>query len=250
MLQHALDRLVGLTGIGWPEERDAASSLWRHSRSMPEGVSSSQCKACPQELYFRSLVTSLRIGTLWTLLALVSACQPRSNAPSAHREPAAKRTAPVASQPKQERGVMAAVAGVPPDYTEVAKELPLFEAAGLTREKSARFLLTLRGAVERDDREAVAGLVAYPVTVRQGKKSRSIKDRAELLRDYDAIFTEKVRTAVRSQRVDLLKATGRGAEVGSGEVRFGCPSRLLTKTLAGAVTCDGPNIRIVRVISE
>lgn len=145
---------------------------------------------------------------------------------------------------------MAAVAGVPPDYTEVAKELPLFEAAGLTREKAARFFLTLRGALERDDREVVAGLVAYPITVRLGKKTRSIKDRAELLRDYDAILSDKVRAAVRSQRVELLKATGRGAEVGSGDIRFRCPSQLLTKTLAGAVTCDGPNIRIVRLVSE
>ena len=145
---------------------------------------------------------------------------------------------------------MAAIAGVPPDYAEVAKELPLFEAAGLTREKAARFVLMLKDALSRDDRQAVAGLVAYPLTVRTSGKARVVKDRAELLRDYDRLFTPKVREAVLAQRMEQLKATGRGAEIGHGEVRFRCPARLLTKSPGGAVTCDGPNIRIVHVESD
>lgn len=145
---------------------------------------------------------------------------------------------------------MAAIAGVPPDYAEVAKELPLFEAAGLTREKAARFALMLKDALSRDDRDAVAGLVAYPITVRASGKTRVVRDRAELLRDYDQLFTTKVREAVLSQRVDQLKATGRGAEIGRGEIRFRCPARLLTKSSGGAVTCDTPNIRVVHIESE
>ncbi|HET9930072.1 MAG TPA: hypothetical protein VFQ35_05285 [Polyangiaceae bacterium] len=186
-----------------------------------------------------------------SLLFFLSACHPRSSAPTAQSDHGGKRQpAPAASQIKPERGVMAAVAGVPPDYAEVAKELPLFEAAGLTREKAARFVLTLKDALARDDRDALAGLVAYPMTVRVNGKTRVVKDRAELLRDYDQLFTPKVREAVLAQHVEHLKATGRGAEIGRGELRFRCPARLLTKSPGGAVTCDGPNIRIVHVDSD
>jgi hypothetical protein len=154
---------------------------------------------------------------------------------------------PAASQVTPEEGLMAAIAGSPPDYSDVAKELPLFEASGLTREKAARFTLMLKDAVDRSDREAVANLVAFPLNVRSGEKTRIVVDRIEFLRDYPAIMSEHVRDAVLSQRVDQLKATGRGALIGNGELRFRCPSRLLTKSPSGSVTCDTPNIRIVQL---
>jgi hypothetical protein len=94
---------------------------------------------------------------------------------------------------------------------------------------------------------AVANLVAFPLNVRSGEKTRIVVDRIEFLRDYPAIMSEHVRDAVLSQRVDQLKATGRGALIGNGELRFRCPSRLLTKSPSGSVTCDTPNIRIVQI---
>lgn len=145
---------------------------------------------------------------------------------------------------------MAAIAGSPPDYAEVAKELPLFEASGLTREKAARFVLILKEALERSDAAAVANLVSFPINVRSGTKLRVVADRAEFLRDYDAIMSERVRTAVLSQRVDQLKATGRGALIGDGVLRFRCPNRLMTKAPGGGVTCDAPNIRIVQITDD
>lgn len=242
-----------LARVGWPEERHAASSLWRHPPSMPDCMLPSQCEARAVALYCGDLVTR-RFRVLILLLPLFGGCHSRS-------KPAGERGAvtelrrrgsaqPEASQLTPEQGLMAAVAGSPPDYAEVAKELPLFEASGLTREKAARFVLMLKDAVERSDAEGVANLVAFPINVRSGDKTRVIDDRAEFLREYNSIMSERVRAAVLSQKVDQLKATGRGALIGDGEIRFRCPNRLLTKAPSGGITCDMPNIRIVQITGD
>jgi len=140
-------------------------------------------------------------------------------------------------------GVLAAVAGVPPEYAEVRKALPLFEASGLTREKAEHFVTRLKAAVERSDRDAVANLVSYPLTFRGSQ----IPDRQSFLRDYDAVINEGVRTAIMEQRAEDLRASGRGVMLGSGELWFRCPDRLLTRSETGSVICDRPNIRIVAI---
>jgi hypothetical protein len=82
------------------------------------------------------------------------------------------------------------------------------------------FLAQLQGAVQANNKEAVAGMISYPLLVlRDGKRTR-IPRKEALLSNYDRIFTTSVRDAVLQQTAQCLFGNSLGAMVGSGEVWF------------------------------
>jgi hypothetical protein len=82
------------------------------------------------------------------------------------------------------------------------------------------FLVQLQGAVQSNNKEAVAGMISYPLLVlRDGKRTR-IPRKEALLSNYDRIFTASVRDAVLQQTAQCLFGNSLGAMVGSGEVWF------------------------------
>jgi len=84
----------------------------------------------------------------------------------------------------------------------------------------AAFLTKLQTAVRADDRAAVVALVAFPLRVNSGGRSRLYRHAAAIRRDYDAIFTPRVRTAILGQRFDRLFGRDQGVMIGDGEVWF------------------------------
>ena len=84
----------------------------------------------------------------------------------------------------------------------------------------AAFLTKLQTAVRADDRAAVVALVAFPLRVNSGGRSRLYRDAAAVRRDYDAIFTPRVRSAILGQRFDRLFGRDQGVMIGDGEVWF------------------------------
>jgi len=90
-----------------------------------------------------------------------------------------------------------------------------FVVAGITYAEASDFLRRLQLSVGAGDARGVAALTLFPLTVR-GKAGP--KTASELAQRFYEIYTEKVRTAVLTQRVDGFFANSRGLMIGNGEV--------------------------------
>ena len=86
---------------------------------------------------------------------------------------------------------------------------------------SARaFLAQLQAAVQSNNKEAIAGMISYPLLVlRSGKRTHEQKPQA-FLANYSLIFTDPVRDAVLHQTAQCLFGNSSGAMVGNGAVWF------------------------------
>ena len=92
---------------------------------------------------------------------------------------------------------------------------------GMSKDRSyAAFLTDLKAAVRANDRDAVIGLIAFPLRVNSNGKSRLYRSASEVRRDYDRIFTPRVTRAIRNQRVDQLFVRDLGAMIGDGQIWF------------------------------
>jgi len=83
-----------------------------------------------------------------------------------------------------------------------------------------RFLTRLQAAVRADDRSAIAGMIAYPLRVNFDDGLKTYKDRPSIQRDFERIFTPRVRQAILDQEADKLFANYQGSMIGDGEVWF------------------------------
>jgi hypothetical protein len=90
----------------------------------------------------------------------------------------------------------------------------------------AAFLSRLKAAVRGSDRGALIALVAFPLRVNFPEGARIYRDAPSLGRDFDRVFTPKVKRAVLEQRPEHLSVRGQGAMVGEGELwlRETCPN--------------------------
>ena len=88
------------------------------------------------------------------------------------------------------------------------------------------FLPKLQAAFERNDRRAIIKLVGLPLRVNFKTGPEVYRDHRSLERDFDRIFTAKVRLAVLGQKPDNLFVRDQGAMVGDGELWFrqACPN--------------------------
>ena len=85
---------------------------------------------------------------------------------------------------------------------------------------NGEFLSRLQSAVRANDRRAVARLVGLPLRVNFDAGPKTYSDRKSVERDYDRIFTPRVRQAILNQKADDLFTNYKGAMVGAGEVWF------------------------------
>jgi len=81
------------------------------------------------------------------------------------------------------------------------------------------FLAQLQAAVRADDRAAILGLINYPLRV-NGSRTRTYRDAASVSRDFNRIFTPRVRRAILAQKAGELFVRDQGAMIGDGEVWF------------------------------
>jgi hypothetical protein len=88
------------------------------------------------------------------------------------------------------------------------------------------FLSRLQGAVRSKDHRAVIALVGFPLRVNGAGGAQLYRDAQSVERDFDEIFTAKVRGAILQQRADRLFVRDQGAMIGSGEIWFDhrCPN--------------------------
>jgi hypothetical protein len=84
----------------------------------------------------------------------------------------------------------------------------------------AAFLSRLQSAVRSGDHRAMIGLIAFPLRVNTAGRTRLYRDAGSVERNFDRIFTARVRQAILAQRADRLLVRDLGATVGNGEIWF------------------------------
>jgi hypothetical protein len=83
------------------------------------------------------------------------------------------------------------------------------------------FFGELRTAVLADDRERLAALVQYPISVRLSGKEVTLATPREFTERYREIITNDVKGAVKQQSADKLQKNWQGVMIGKGEIWFG-----------------------------
>lgn len=84
-----------------------------------------------------------------------------------------------------------------------------------------KYFYEVQELIARDDREAVARNLNYPVDLNINNKTVTIKNVEEMLQQYDTVFTQDVKKAVAEQKVENLFVNANGIMVGNGQIWFG-----------------------------
>lgn len=80
--------------------------------------------------------------------------------------------------------------------------------------------LQFQRALGKNDRQGVLSVLAYPIRVNNDNRSRTLRSNADLLRNYDWVFTPKVKKAILTQIPSQFLVNSDGIMVGTGQVWF------------------------------
>lgn len=80
--------------------------------------------------------------------------------------------------------------------------------------------LTIQELVAKENKEAVAEYIQYPLNVYNTKEKINIQNKEELINHYNEIFTARVKNAFARQKLDNIFVNYKGVMVGQGEVWF------------------------------
>lgn len=97
------------------------------------------------------------------------------------------------------------------------------KARGPATAPYAAVLSRLQAAVRANDRRAIIATIAFPLRVNDAGAVRYYRDAQSVERDFDRIFTARVRRSILRQRPDRLVVRDQGAMIGKGEVWLGPP---------------------------
>lgn len=81
-----------------------------------------------------------------------------------------------------------------------------------------QFLQDLQHSVAVDDRARVVEMVGFPIKITADGKSRTLRNRNQLLAYYSVAFDAKVRGFIAKQKVSELFCNWKGIMIGRGEV--------------------------------
>jgi len=88
-----------------------------------------------------------------------------------------------------------------------------------------QFLQDLQHSVAVDDRARVVEMVGFPIKITADGKSRTLRNRNQLLAYYNVAFDAKVRGFIAKQKVSELFCNWKGIMIGRGEVRINTSGR-------------------------
>ena len=115
-------------------------------------------------------------------------------------------------------------------------------ARAAVADDNAAFLRRLQARIRTNDRAAVAQLVSLPLRVNAAGGARTYRDRRSIERDFDKIFTPRVRQAILAQRPNNIFVRDQGAMIGNGEVWFSqtCPNAACNPPGPSRITAVNP----------
>lgn len=95
-----------------------------------------------------------------------------------------------------------------------------FESKAVGGQGYRAFLSSLQAAFRANDRRSIVAMIGFPLRVNYAGGARQYRDARSVLRDFDRIFTPKVKAAVLKQKAASLFVRDQGAMVGDGELWF------------------------------
>ncbi len=81
-----------------------------------------------------------------------------------------------------------------------------------------QFFTRLQQAAARQDKDTVASMVRYPITVKLNGKSTILRTPRSFLEHYDRILTPEITAAIARQRYENLFVNYQGVMIGNGQV--------------------------------
>lgn len=106
--------------------------------------------------------------------------------------------------------------------------------AGIADSQDARdFLARLKSAAQAGDRQILASMIRYPLTIHaDGQEAATYRDAAKLLRNFTSVFTPAVISAIKRAEYQSLFVNDQGAMIGDGEIWFsGANGAILIKAV-------------------
>lgn len=104
---------------------------------------------------------------------------------------------------------------------EITMSMNRYYVAGIDNAAQFETVFTkLQGLVAAGNKEAVADYILYPLNVYTQGAPTTYSSREELLKNYDTVFTEKVKEAFAKQKVKETFVNYKGVMVGGGEIWF------------------------------
>ena len=116
-----------------------------------------------------------------------------------------------------------------------------FMFTGVTDAEVLAFFGKFQKAMNANDRRTVVAMVNYPLRVNsRGGTHVSVATAADLLRQYDAVFTPAIRKAVAAETPARLSASREGAAMGAGLVWFTgrCVAKRTPRCILGVVSVN------------
>lgn len=95
-----------------------------------------------------------------------------------------------------------------------------FSVAGMTELQAKQFLTRLQKAVGQGNKQAVADLANYPLSVFKHGNKRQIQSRAEFVQQYDKLLTPGLKQVILKQDPDKLFANYQGVMLDRGQLWF------------------------------
>jgi hypothetical protein len=112
-------------------------------------------------------------------------------------------------------------AAVLPVYAQTAQDVDArMDALFGAHEPYHAFFDQLKRAVAAKDKNAVAGMIKYPVAIHHANDQTILRTRKDFLARYDRIFTPKLVDIVARQDYATLFVRDEGAMIGDGEIWF------------------------------
>ncbi|MBX9704884.1 MAG: hypothetical protein K5Q00_01405 [Gammaproteobacteria bacterium] len=93
-----------------------------------------------------------------------------------------------------------------------------FDGCAIPLQRAVDFFNALKQAVQKGDKQALSGMVAYPLRVNGTKLN--INSPSDFITNYSQIFTPNVTKAIIDQDPYTLFANDQGAMIGNGQVWF------------------------------
>ena len=108
------------------------------------------------------------------------------------------------------------------EAAETASDNP-YAAAGVNDpDHFEDFFRRLQQMIAADEREAVAAVVHYPMSVEIEGKLQMMRSEEDFLDRYDDIMTEDVKTAMATQELEGIFVNQRGVMIGQEVLTLGC----------------------------
>jgi hypothetical protein len=80
------------------------------------------------------------------------------------------------------------------------------------------FILMLKEYVKKDSVEELSKLISYPLTAAFKKKKVKINSPEAFVKNYDIVFSKKIKNSIINQALADIKASSKGLRIGIGEV--------------------------------